>query len=335
MIALALLAAATAPQLGDLKTFGDWSVACDNTLYCETTALMPGDSDYENYASPSVMRAAGAAAPTMLIGLPRTLTGRHSIAIDGKRLLTTNFAGETDLWEIGGADTAKLIPALVDGHTLEVHDAAGKVVGTTSLAGMSASLRYIDDRQRRAGTVTALVAKGAKPPGAVPPAPALPAIRAAAVPQTEAAMPGPVVLAQMRKQSECETKDSASTGNEAWPLGGGRMLVLLACGAGAYNFSSAAYVLGPGGTRFAPATFDYKPDWTDRADGVPILVNAGWAPKTATLSNYVKGRGLGDCGSSESWVWDGARFRLIEATRMDECRGSINWLTVWRARAVR
>ena len=31
---------------------------------------------------------------------------------------------------------------------------------------------------------------------------------------------------------------------------------------------------------------------------------------------------------------DGSRFRLTEARGMGECRGSINWLTVWRAKAV-
>ncbi len=28
-------------------------------------------------------------------------------------------------------------------------------------------------------------------------------------------------------------------------------------------------------------------------------------------------------------------FRLVEATQMGECRGSVNWLTIWRATPVR
>jgi hypothetical protein len=63
------------------------------------------------------------------------------------------------------------------------------------------------------------------------------------------------------------------------------------------------------------------------------LTNGGWDPKTRLLGSYEKGRGLGDCGSAESYAWDGRRFRLIEATTMGECRGSHDWITVWTARA--
>ncbi|MFY0010917.1 DUF1176 domain-containing protein, partial [Acinetobacter baumannii] len=45
-------------------------------------------------------------------------------------------------------------------------------------------------------------------------------------------------------------------------------------------------------------------------------------------------RGVGDCGLGARYVWDGTRFRLIEMRMMDECRGSTNWLTVWRAEPV-
>jgi hypothetical protein len=39
----------------------------------------------------------------------------------------------------------------------------------------------------------------------------------------------------------------------------------------------------------------------------------------------------GDCGDSQQYVWDGATFRLVEWKVMGECRGSGEWLTVWRA----
>jgi Protein of unknown function (DUF1176) len=44
-----------------------------------------------------------------------------------------------------------------------------------------------------------------------------------------------------------------------------------------------------------------------------------------------KGRGLGDCGSSQNFVWDGTMFRLVEARVMGECRGAADFLTVFRA----
>jgi len=50
------------------------------------------------------------------------------------------------------------------------------------------------------------------------------------------------------------------------------------------------------------------------------------------LNSYNKGRGLGDCGNAETYVWDGATFRLVQAYAMSECRGSTEWLTIWRAK---
>ncbi|HTG39817.1 DUF1176 domain-containing protein [Sphingomonas sp.] len=53
------------------------------------------------------------------------------------------------------------------------------------------------------------------------------------------------------------------------------------------------------------------------------------------LASYAKGRGIGDCGVSQRFIWDGPRFRLIEQAEMSECRGSIDYITTWRAMPVR
>ena len=65
-----------------------------------------------------------------------------------------------------------------------------------------------------------------------------------------------------------------------------------------------------------------------------MLVNASWDAKTGQLMSYAKGRGLGDCGSSQSYVWDGSTFRLIEMRMMNQCRGAWDWIPLWRARPV-
>ena len=80
------------------------------------------------------------------------------------------------------------------------------------------------------------------------------------------------------------------------------------------------------------AGFDFRPGMDP--EGPPELVNASFDAKTGRLESAAKGRGLGDCGSSESYVWDGAMFRLVEQRAMPDCRGSVNWLTVWRANGV-
>jgi hypothetical protein len=89
----------------------------------------------------------------------------------------------------------------------------------------------------------------------------------------------------------------------------------------------------PGRRSFRFAVFDYQPGWSQDA-GHPVLVNASWSPESSSLESYAKGRGIGDCGSSESYVWDGVRFRLVEASAMGECRGAWHWITTWSAKVV-
>jgi hypothetical protein len=65
-----------------------------------------------------------------------------------------------------------------------------------------------------------------------------------------------------------------------------------------------------------------------------MLIEPDWDPATATLNSHAKGRGLGDCGTDQSWVWDGARFRMTQYKALDACRLSGNWLTRYRAQPV-
>ena len=91
---------------------------------------------------------------------------------------------------------------------------------------------------------------------------------------------------------------------------------------------SAAFVIGDDGT-LRPATFDASTGIDPEAGGVPQLVNAGFGE--GLLSSHAKGRGIGDCGVSQSFAWDGTRFRLVEQSEMTECRGSTRLIPTWRA----
>jgi hypothetical protein len=66
-----------------------------------------------------------------------------------------------------------------------------------------------------------------------------------------------------------------------------------------------------------------------------LAYNADWNARDGTLDMFMKGRGLGDCGTRQRFAWDGARFRLVAQAQMDECRGSIDWIPTWQARTVR
>lgn len=326
LAAFALAQSAPAPQQGPMKTFGDWVVACDNVKQCEMTSLQPEGGDWSDAGwQMAVTREAGPAG-----GWTVELMGEEAPAG-----LTVQVEGTAAVWRgdmFSGGEALSLVEALANGKAVVVRSGAGKPLGRISLSGSSASLRFIDAEQGRAGSVSAAVAKGPKPASAVPAASLLPVIAVVRPGGTPAPL-APALLNQLWTESACAENydDGSRPAVEHYALGGGATLVLVPCGAGAYNFSTVPYVLRGG--KAALATFDAAPGWGGD-DGPPMLVNAGFDAKTGELSSYAKGRGIGDCGSAETYVWDGTRFRLTEARAMGECRGSSNWLTVWRARAV-
>ena len=336
MLTLFLLAAADAavPKPGPIKTFGDWVVACDNVRACEMTSLIAENETADGSDSGASFSIARAAGPTggfvFDVSGNGNVAGAASVRVDGKAIADAIVA--KDMMTLAGDAAARIVAAMANGKRLTLTDKAGKELAHASLAGSSASLHLIDAEQGRAGTVTAAVARGPKPAGAVPAPPLLPRVRYLA-PSGVAAPVTPVLRKAMIAASGCDTEDvNTSDPVTGHALGGGKTLVLLPCGAGAYNFSSVPFIVTGG--KATLARFDSPSGWTNETDDKPMLVNADWDAKTARLQSYAKARGLGDCGSAETYVWDGTMFRLVEATQMGECRGSVNWLTIWRATPV-
>ncbi|MET3724435.1 DUF1176 domain-containing protein [Sphingomonas trueperi] len=320
---LLALATAFAAQVapGPFESFGDWAVACDNVRRCEMTSLLPADGETEpNGAELSLVREPGPAGEVSItVWPPEDAKGAPSLTIDGARVEGGRVRQGT--LEFSGVAAQRLATVLANGHAARIVAGAGEKTGDISLAGASAALRFIDARQGRAGGVTAIVARGPKPASMVPAEAPLPVVPAIA-PTGGAAAVSPTLIARLNKESGCGENYAEALPQpepEIDALGGGATLVLLACGSGAYNLTSAAYVVRDG--KATEASFDYDTD----------LINTDWDPSSGTLSTHGKGRGIGDCGEGASYVWDGSSFRLTEATRMDECRGSANWLTVWRA----
>lgn len=332
-LALFLLApahAATAPKPARLETYKDWTVGCDNGGACTAVSLMPeGKGVGDNFVGVAIMRNAGPnAQPSVRLDFHDSVKGNVRVSVDGRPVATVLADGESAL--LRGPRASALVIGIAVGSSLEIAR-EGKIIARPSLAGSSAALRYMDGRQGRAGTITALVAAGSLQANAVKPAPALPRLTRAAVPLNAKLSP---LTAAERRQAEkltgCDPQFDHDRSADLYPLGGGRTLVMLPCGSGAYNFANAALIAtgATGNRQFVAANFDFQPEWGE--GGFPTLVNHGWEPAKAMLTSYAKGRGLGDCGSSESYIWDGSRFRLAEASSMGECRGAMQWITTWR-----
>lgn len=326
---IALAAAAAAPQPGSLKTYNDWIVGCDNVRSCQAVALMPEDG--ADGTTIVIARGGEAMArPNISINIDEGKAA--SIVIDEKRLpiRLTNMAGFV---EIDRNQTVMLIDAMRAGRTMSVLDAGGKVIGTPSLSGVSAALLYLDEQQKRLGTVTALVRKGTKPATAVPVPPAAPVIVAPKVPQLAPRRLSPADIARTLKPLECTDSETSAEPTYA-RLDAATSLALLPapCGNGAYNFYSFALLIDNAG-KVRDAVFDAQAGMggEDPSQIDNMTVNADWDVKKRRLTTYAKGRGLGDCGSMSEFAWDGRRFRLSKLEVMGECRGSTDYIRTWQA----
>jgi Protein of unknown function (DUF1176) len=324
-----------APSVGKLVAFRDWTVGCDNGLACQAVALTTNGPS-EDSLSMVITRPSGALSPLSIeMSGFTTKADRYRVVIDGKIADTGTMRVGSEAIRVSGTDALKLARAMAKGKAMRLIDGGGADLGAASLSGVAAALRYTDVQQGRAGSKGAVIATG--PKMASGKKAVLPVVTAKKITPTDMLPDAPALVA-LSESSPCAAERFGSTEDTANSLGtgpdGAQALVLLNCGAGAYNFSSGVYVGqrdSKGKWSFAPASFDYGAGGFSPDSKIPLLINASWDAATQTIRSYAKGRGLGDCGSSENWVWDGNMFRLTSATAMGECRGSLDWIPVWRA----
>jgi hypothetical protein len=225
-------------------------------------------------------------------------------------------------------DPAALLAALRDSKEAYLVDSAGTRLAALSPAGAAAAFLYMDEKQGRIGTVTALARRGPAPAASVPRPPALPVIVSAPPSAKPARKPTAAQVRNARGDEVCEDPKQEQP-PESFRLDARYTLVLVPvfCGSGAYNFLSVALLIDDNG-RAIEAPFERLPG--TNADPGAMIYNSDWDPKTRRLGTYFKGRGLGDCGTTQTYAWDGKRFRLVEQAEMGECRGSVDYITTWR-----
>jgi hypothetical protein len=312
------------PKPGTLKTFTDWTAGCDNTLRCTLGSLLPDQSTGEDNVTLNLVSEPGPVANG---------GGKMSLAIETRndqaatKRPPASFA--VDGKAIALHDAAALAAAIANAQSLKILDANGATLATLSLKGAAAALRYIDAQQGRAGSTDAIVAKGPAPSHA--PTPAVPII-AAIAPSGGAAKLTPAQIATMRKRGSCDLEGQSPTTHA---LGGGKSLVILPCSTGAYNLIGALFIVD--GAKITPAQLDAPSGFeeTGADSGTPVKSVINGTFENGILTSYAKGRGIGDCGSRQSFVWDATRFRLSHQADMGECRGNIDYITTWRAKVVR
>lgn len=334
-LALAQPLQSASVELGEQFFHKDWAAACDNILACEAQSLL-GDNQDEMMPKVTVERAQDLAGTVMVkVSLAEPKGDQFRIFVDNRLIASGTLAkGEFPI-SLEGSEAMKLARAIGRGRQMIVRGTDRSVLGQIKLNGSAAAFAHIDKVQNRAGTRTALFAIGKKAfRGKLVPVPIISVRRIG----KQEIIPDAGAIVGLVERSTCAEASTEVTENSAYSLGkhgsNYQALVMLSCGNGAYNFSSAPYVgTSKDGKKwsFAPARFDYPAEPGKAMDGVRLLVNSGWDAESQQISSYSKGRGIGDCGSAETYVWDGDMFRLVEAYAMDECRGSIEWMRLWRA----
>ncbi|MCY1548086.1 hypothetical protein D9M68_841740 [compost metagenome] len=108
----------------------------------------------------------------------------------------------------------------------------------------------------------------------------------------------------MKEQCNNSTDFSAKS-LEIVRLSGSKVLLSMGCGMGAYNYSSLLWIANDK-PPYAPVSLEANGDFDD---------------SDASVTSAMKGRGIGDCWSSETWHFNGTTFVRTGANGDGMCRG--------------
>ena len=313
-LGLVLTSGAVAARTGSSFTYKDWSLDCDNTGTCRASGYSAETDD--TAASVLITRLAGAGAA---IDVQLAFGGQGEQGEPPEGPVRMTVAGHPAGTVVGGrsvspAQAAALLKAFLGNGAVAF--AAGGGHWRVSGDGAAAVLLKMDDVQGRVGTPGALVKKGDRPEAAVPgPArpPVIQAVRVAPSSPSDRALALRVLASVPKNDDDCPllaelpaAGKGDADGVELWRLGGGRVLVSTTCWQAAYNAGNGYWI-----ARDKPP-YDAKLV-TAQADS--------FAPELGELSSTMKGRGVGDCMSTASWVWDGQAFVHATETTTGQCRG--------------
>lgn len=303
----------------------DWQVVCDNTLTCRAAGygmdrpatilltaipkkpVTSAQVQLENINRDAAIDAAlGKANYQVELRLNNKSYGK--IKLDAATLIGTLNASQTQQL-LAHARQSTEITLNAGSQQWEVRD-----------GGMAAVLLKLDEIQGRVGTPLALISKNASQKLTPKAAKPKPIIRAAPVySETEAESIDAGKLQYWRKNisqwvqrdaaefSECESFDSAEAEEfgRGWQfdaIDANHTLASYPCWLAAYNYSNDYWVIN----HAKPSQPTLVASATDYSEGV--------------ISNQQKGRGVGDCWSSESWVWNGKTFAKSSELTTGLCR---------------
>lgn len=352
LIALLLVSAAgqalaqnTAEKVPVLRQTKDWITGCDNLRNCHALSAPSGEHGTQYSAlTLHVQRRAGADGPLEIRldqrGEPAELS---ALRLDGQPLepsllealvlLPEKKGAQTEVTRYEIADPARARQWLERLRNAAELRLAGNDEAWVPLNGLSAALLLMDAVQGRVDGVTALWRPGPRAASEVPARPLPAQLRAypgaPALTQAERTRLSAAAakLATPATPNDDEDYVAAEPQVEVYPLTAQRALtvVLSDCAAYTCDYQISSW------SRSDP------PQWKalhrqavpmENADGSG---GAHYDPETGVLSTYYLTRGIGDCGETAQWLFDGETFQLSDYRKMPTCNGlsSGDWPRLW------
>lgn len=303
---------------------GDWEVACDNTRTCRAAGYQSDDAEDALPVSVLLTRAGGAGTPVsgqvqlsegwdddLFKGFPARFP--LALRIDGRDLGSVTLAKEALTADLTAAQVKALLASLLRDTRIEFH--ARDKTWTLSGAGASAVLLKMDEAQGRVGTVGALYRRGKQDESHVPPALPKPVITSSPLAPAQpgdatlVAKHGDAIRAALRKSTDPDDCDGLAETDEDHALDVTRLtrtklLVSTLCWQAAYNQGVGFWVV------------DDKPPYA-----AELVTTDGTDGDGGTIHSGQKGRGIGDCWSTEGWTWDGRTFVHSASGGSGQCKG--------------
>lgn len=313
---------AYAGEAGMSFSHKDWEIACDNTRTCRAAGYQSDDED-EIPVSVLLTRLAGPGEKVkgeLMIGdydeeqlkkLPDPI--RLTMKINGKGYGIVAVKQKDMVGDLSDEQVTGLIDSLPRSSVIEW--GIGENRWLLSDKGASAVLLKMDEYQGRLGTTGALIKKGklgeekVLPPL---PAPVVVAVKVAGPESGERQISDKEqkilrdALKKTVEEDDCYLLFESEAGGaqiSITRLGNKKLLASTLCWSAAYNAGSGYWVINEVNP-YNPVLV--TPQGTDYSDGV--------------ISSSQKGRGIGDCWSSDVWTWNGKEFVHTESSTTGMCK---------------
>lgn len=286
---------------------GDWEIVCDNTRTCRAAGYQRDEDELT--LSVLLTRKAGsntAVAAELIIGdvtddpLPDAVELKINSQSYGKIKLNPN-----NMTPLSNSQRDALLGALPKTSKIEfIHH---QKIWHLSDRGATAVLLKMDEAQGRLDTPSALVRKGTQDENKVLAEIPAPVIVKAPTLATKTINLSPDIIKTIEQSldaGDCDYEDNNDSSSPViYPLTEQYWLASRLCWLAAYNAGSNYWLI--------KSTAPY--------DAV-LITDSGTDYDQGVISESHKGRGLGDCWSQTSWVWDGKTFVLSETFTTGMCK---------------